>query len=451
MEWNIDENEKDIARFCIDCSKNKGAEKIRVTLNKSVLDQYTVLNGETDKVYHSADRSVTMAIFADNRYGTFSTNNFNRDNLEKFMENAIETVKMLAEDNCRDLPPEDKICKNAINGNELGLYDEKYHSLTDSERLDFALGISKYKSFNHCEYHPVSEEISYVDSIFDNYILDSSGTECRHIETSFEASVEITIQDKNNNKYSGFAWESSCRNDLKTDTLSADALERAVRQINPVSLKGGKYNMVIENEVAYKIVQPVLSALNGYKLQQHNSFLKDKLNTKVFHEGFTLTDSPAEYGQNGCRLYDSEGVAYTCTQVIEKGVIKRYFINTYIANKMGLEQTNEDCCRPVIQPFGPGSENSRFGIGELLEITKKGILVTGFNGGNCNSGTGDFSYGIEGFYFEGGKILYPVKDMVITGNLLNLWNNLVAAGSDYKNGMSRRIPSLAFENIDFSG
>ena len=32
----------------------------------------------------------------------------------------------------------------------------------------------------------------------------------------------------------------------------------------------------------------------------------------------------------------------------------------------------------------------------LIAGVEKGILVTGFNGGNNNSSTGDFSYGIEG-------------------------------------------------------
>ncbi|MBR0361488.1 MAG: hypothetical protein IIX35_03875, partial [Paraprevotella sp.] len=43
--------------------------------------------------------------------------------------------------------------------------------------------------------------------------------------------------------------------------------------------------------------------------------------------------------------------------------------------------------------------------------------VTGFNGGNCNPVTGDFSYGVEGFAFSKGKVTHPVKEMLITGSL----------------------------------
>ena len=79
-----------------------------------------------------------------------------------------------------------------------------------------------------------------------------------------------------------------------------------------------------------------------------------------------------------------------------------------------------------------------------------GIYVTGFNGGNCNPVTGDFSFGIEGFAFKQGKIAHPVKEMLITGNIMTLWNSLIAAGSDARESSRWQIPSLAFDNVSFS-
>ena len=79
-----------------------------------------------------------------------------------------------------------------------------------------------------------------------------------------------------------------------------------------------------------------------------------------------------------------------------------------------------------------------------------GILVTEFNGGNCNSATGDFSYGVEGMVFEDGKIVAPVHEMVITGNMTELWNRLEAVGNDARPCTARQVPSLAFRDVDFS-
>ena len=54
---------------------------------------------------------------------------------------------------------------------------------------------------------------------------------------------------------------------------------------------------------------------------------------------------------------------------------------------------------------------------DILKLAGNGILVSGFNGGNCNPVTGDFSFGIEGFAFSKGKISHPVREMLITGNM----------------------------------
>ena len=83
----------------------------------------------------------------------------------------------------------------------------------------------------------------------------------------------------------------------------------------------------------------------------------------------------------------------------------------------------------------------------LVAEVDKGILITGFNGGNCNSSTGDFSYGIEGFLIENGKLTQPVSEM----NMLALWSSLVETGNDPRLSSSWRIPSLVFEGVDFSG
>ena len=79
------------------------------------------------------------------------------------------------------------------------------------------------------------------------------------------------------------------------------------------------------------------------------------------------------------------------------------------------------------------------------------ILVTGFNGGNSNAVTGDYSYGIEGFLVEKGQLVKPVAEMNITGNFKLLWKNLVAVGSDVDPSRSWRLPSMVFDNVDFSG
>ena len=90
----INDNEIQIARDCIRIALRNGADAVRVSLNKCVSDSVSTLNGEVDKVSHSADRSLYIYIFAGGRYGTFSTNRLELDELENFIVNAVKMVGM---------------------------------------------------------------------------------------------------------------------------------------------------------------------------------------------------------------------------------------------------------------------------------------------------------------------------------------------------------------------
>ena len=136
----------------------------------------------------------------------------------------------------------------------------------------------------------------------------------------------------------------------------------------------------------------------------------------------------------------------TCERdIIRDGVVRTYFLNTYFANKLGMPRTVEDA-------YAVGfPRNSGLGIEEILRQTGSGVLITGFNGGNSNPVTGDFSYGIEGWYFENGQRLYPVKEMNLSGDFLSLWARNIFIGNDPIGFMQWQIPTLAFEGADISG
>lgn len=451
------------ALHCIEYGMSHGASGIRVSLSKSVLDSFTVLNGELDKVMHSADRSLFLYIFADGRYGTFSTNNFSIPRLEDFISKALDTVKMLAPDPCRKLPDPGRKAHDAVTGQELHLYDPEYQEISPEQRLKKALDASIFRTAAaDGPYTVISEECEYSDSVDDNFLADSDGFRGRHTETSFAVCSEMTIQDSGGRKLSGYWWESSpFFSGLDISGCSRTALEKAAGMIGPEKHKGGKYCMVVDRSVSSRLAAPLLSALNGAAVQQKNSFLENALGQKLFPEKLCIMDLARSDGKPGSRLYDTEGVATKDTPVIENGIVKEFFVNTYIAGKTGLQPTVDSISRPSVKPFtaqGYSSEGRKSCVSEekeinlprILKLCGSGIYVTGFNGGNCNPVTGDFSYGIEGFAFRNGRITHPIREMVATGNMVSLWSSIIAAGSDARECTRWQIPTLAFSEVNFS-
>lgn len=456
--WNISQEEIRLTDHCVGLALDAGASAVRVTMNKSLMDLVTILNGETDKVSHNGDRSLTLHIFADGKFGSFSTNKLDGNDLGQFIRKAVGTVTMLAPDPLRKLPSPERTAKDAIGGKELGLYDSVYEEITADKRMEAALAASYWEkalaSVKNCKL--ISEELEYSDSIYDNYISDSQGLKCRHTETSFEIGCEYTIEDEQGCKYSGYWWDSTPRlEELQAEDCCRKALARAIAQLHPLRHEGGKKTIVVENEVASKLLTPLLNALGGFALQQSNSFLRNSLGKRLLPQGLNIVDEPRKHGVMGSKLFDSEGVATKDSDIIRDGVVMQYFANTYIAGKMGIEPTVEDATRPVVLPYLSEKLRERATeykgvLDDILRLCGEGILVTGLNGGNSNSATGDFSYGIEGFAVKDGKIAEAIDGMVITGNFLTLWNHLLAAGSDPRPCMSKQVPTLAFSDVDVS-
>jgi len=202
--------------------------------------------------------------------------------------------------------------------------------------------------------------------------------------------------------------------------------------------------MVVDNMNSGRLLSPIFSALNGAALQQNNSFLLGKKDQQVLSEKVTIVDDPHIPHSFGARHFDNEGVATQKRFIFNKGVLETYFIDTYNALKMEVEPTIGSPSHVVLEKGGRSMD-------EMIASLEKGILVTGFNGGNSNSSSGDFSFGMEGFLIENGKLTQPVSGMNITGNILTLWNNLAEVGNDPRLNNAFQIPSLVFEGVDFSG
>lgn len=444
----ITEQEKEMVGRALQYALDCGAAKARATLNKSSENLVATLDGEIDKVTRCEDRSLSLSLFVDGRYGSFSTNKLDREALESFIAKSVGIVRMLSEDPCRDLPDPGRCCREARTGLELGIYDKSIGNVTAEDRCSAALDASAWGRGGGDIWRLVSEEGEYSDSEYSIYIADTQGLSCMHTETSFDYGVEVTIEDQSGDKYSGWWWHAApFASELKAPECGIVALERAAAQIGSKPAAGGKYNMVVDSDVASKMVSPLLSALNGYSIQQNNSFLVGSLGKRVLPEGLTIMDLPRLKGETGSKLFDSEGVAADTAAIVEKGVVKRYFINTYMSGKLQMEPTIEEAIRPKVCGWPREGLTQK----DILGMCGSGILVTEFNGGNSNSATGDFSYGVEGFLFEDGKPVRPVSGMLVTGNYLTLWQNLIAAGGDARSCMSKLIPTLAFSKVDFSG
>ena len=647
LDFAISDAEIEIADKSVQMALDAGASAVMVSLDKAKTEIYALLDGEIDNIRQTGDRSLTFNIYADGKYGTFSTNRFEEESLRDFLCKAVETVRMLVADPFRGLPDKKDLATDAVNGDEMGLCWYGYDSVSRDEKLEMARRVSVFGEFSapssDRKWRVVSEEVEYNNTLSDTYLTSSDGCRCRQTETSFEVSSQVTVEDNEGSKYTGLWWDYDVSPEkVLSSECGRKAVEMAVMQIAPVNADKGKYTMVVSRLVSGRLLQPVLNALSSLSVYQKSSFLVDALGKQVFSKGLNVMDMPLEKGKSGAILFETDGRVCRNREIISDGVVKENFTSIYMSRKLGIPPTSSCPNRPVLLSFvseellggerggasgagfGAASGNGRgvelgvasgdgrgvergemsgaglgavngggrgvdcgemsgaglgavsgggrgaelgemsgaglgwergevsgdelgavngsgreaelgvvsgggrglelsaasgdgrgvergemsgSGLGgdcgevsgdvfgavsggergaelgavnggergteldgglgaerglkaesfvneiaqkDILELCGSGILVTDFNGGNCNSATGDFSYGVSGFLFENGKITSPIDSMLITGNMTDLWSNLLAAGSDPVPGMSRQVPTLAFRDVTFN-
>jgi PmbA protein len=202
--------------------------------------------------------------------------------------------------------------------------------------------------------------------------------------------------------------------------------------------------MVVENTAVARLLYPIIGALTGRSLYQKRSFLDGMMDRKVGSDLFTLRNDPFIPRGLGSRYFDEEGIRAQKRTLFEKGTLKHYFIDSYYGNKLGMEPTSGSFSNLILNPGSLSPE-------ELIKNVSEGVYVTQFIGGNSNSNTGDFSYGVMGHEIRNGKLVRPVTEINISGNYLELMKSLHAAGNDLYTFSSFRMPTLVFKNVDFAG
>jgi len=429
-----------LADEVISRASQSGAQQISVSLDHSRSTNVDIRNKQIDKLTESNRSSLTINLYVDNKYSAHTTNRLKKTDLFSFVDEAIAATKFLAEDQFRKLPEPELYYKGG--GTDPNLLDKSIEDIDTRAKIDMATQV-------HDEAYGKDERIiqvtaSYSDTISDRVLVTSNGFRGESARSDVYLSAEVNIKTDTGRPSDYWYETAQFIKDLKKTGIGTSALDRTLKKAGPKKIKSGKYPMILENRVAMNLFGPLAQALQGYALDQKQSFLAGKLDKPVTSKLLTVTDDPFVEGGAGSRLFDDEGLSAVKRLIIENGVLRNFYIDTYYGRKLGMKPTSGSNSNIL---FSLGTKD----LAGLMASMKRGILVTGFNGGNCNGSTGDFSYGIEGYLVENGQVIHPVNEMNITGNMNQVFFNLVETGNDFRPGRTVRIPSMLYDNIDFSG
>ena len=432
------------AKNAVMLAREKGATEASASAYKSRDVELEWRDGKVEKITEATTRGLSFTLYVDGRYSSVSTSDLRPEALATFLDDSIAMAKTLSKDPHRYLT-DPKLYEGRAKV-DLQLADPNHASVTPELRRAMAKELEAGALAADKNDAIISVTTGVSDSSWESARVTSNGFEGENRQTTYWMSASVTAKDADGKRPEGsHSGGARFYSEMPNATeIGRQGTERAFETIGAERAPSAVLPLIVENRVAGRLVRAILGPLGGRSLQQKQSFFEGKLGTSIANELLTIVDDPHVPKGFGSRLYDSDGIAAKKFSVIEAGVLKSYYIDVYYGRKLG------------VAPTSGGSSNLAFTLGtknqaELMKDVKDGILVTGFLGGNSNSTTGDYSFGIQGFLVEKGERTRPISEMNISGNIGELFHKLAAVGNDPYPYASVKTPTLVFDAVQFAG
>jgi PmbA protein len=238
------------------------------------------------------------------------------------------------------------------------------------------------------------------------------------------------------------------------EKVGRTAGERAVARLNPRKVETKRVPVVFDRRVAGSLVSHLAGAINGTAVARKTSFLRDKLGEQLFQPGIRVVDDPLRPRGLRSRPFDAEGVAGKPRAMVEDGVLTSWFLDCATARELGLTTTGH-AQRGVSSTPSPGSSNLQLSPGDdppelLISDIAEGFFITSLIGMGVNQVTGDYSRGASGFWIENGKRSFPVSEVTVAGNLLDMFRVLSPANDlEFRFGID--APTVRVEGLTVAG
>jgi PmbA protein len=409
----------------------------------------TVRLGALEEVEREESRDLGLRVFVGRKQATVSGSDISSDARAKLIERAVAMARLAPDEPYAGFAPKDKLARGPFV--DLDLFDPTQptpDSLEDVARASEAAARS-IEGVTNSDGGSASWAASHWR------LITSEGFSGLHQASGFSLYASAVAGEGSGMETGGEGRSTRWRSDLPApDWVGAEAGRRAVSRLNPRKIASTTAPVIFENRLATALVGPLIGAISGPAIARGTSFLKDKLGEAVFSPAITITDDPHRPRGLGSSPFDDEGVANQKRSLIDKGVLTTWLLNASSARQLGLETTGH-ASRGLAGPPGVSTANVTLLPGErtqaeLMKDAGEGLLITSMFGPSLNGNTGDWSVGVSGFWFVGGEIAYPVTEVTVAGNLIDIFARMIP-GSDLEIRGSANAPSILIDAMPIAG
>jgi Predicted Zn-dependent proteases and their inactivated homologs len=218
------------------------------------------------------------------------------------------------------------------------------------------------------------------------------------------------------------------------------AASKALRLLKAKSPPSGRFPVVMDCELTGVFIHEALGhAAEADLILQNDSILKGKLNSQIGSEKVTIIDD-ASMDAFGYYPYDSEGVKTSENILVKNGILKSLLSSRETASQLGIVPSGNARSsvgeQPIVRMSNTYLKPGNLKRSEIFEDLQEGIYLKGSRGGQVDTGKGIFQFNAaESFMIKDGEISETLRDVSLSGNILEMLMKVDGIGSDFKMGV----------------
>ncbi|MBD8541001.1 metalloprotease PmbA [Oxalobacteraceae sp. CFBP 8755] len=436
---------KQLARDMLALAREQGASDAAVEISEGSGLSVSVRKGNIETIEQNKDKGLGITVYFGQRRGNASTSDFSADSLKATVEAASNIARFTAEDDCAGLPDADLI-----------------ETAPRDLRLFYPWPISTEQAVE------LGQRCEAAAFAVDKRITNSEGASVYVQQSHFVAAnsrgflggypfsrhtISVAPIAGKGNGMQRDDWYTSSRDPKQLaapEQVGRYAAERALARLNARKLNTRTCPVLFEAPLAAGLLGAFVQAVSGGALYRKSTFLLDMLGKPVFPSHIQVVEDPHLIGGVGSAPFDDEGVKTVRRKVVSDGVLQGYFLSSYTARKMGMPTTGNAGGAHNLEIVSTATRRTDDFEGMLRKLGT-GLLVTELMGQGVNYVTGDYSRGASGYWVEQGVIQYPVEEITIAGNMRDMFQQIVAVGTDTLVRGNKTTGSILIENMVIAG
>ncbi len=427
------------------------ADAAEVYLRSYSATSIEVKEQKVDAFDRAHDIGAGLRVLVDGRMGFAFTTEFSDAALSALAEAAVMNARMNGPDPFHAIPE-----KPSGPCQTVALFDPEIPRLSEQSKIERVMALER-AAF---AVDPRIKRIRKASASFsssDTLIANTHGALVAYQGTTASAGITVVAEDQGEAQAGSDFDVNRFYRKLGIEAVGQRAAHRALDLLGAKTIGSVKAPVVLDAEVAGEFLAIMAGGFSAENVQKKKSLFIGKLGQEVVSPLITVCDDGLLEGGLGTAPSDDEGVPTKKKTVIDKGRLKLFLYNTYAANKDKTVSTGNGMRggfkgMPMVGVTNLYIQPGASTLKDLISATSSGLYVTEVMGiHTANPISGDFSVGATGFWIEKGRKSFPVREVTIAGNILDLMKNVDAVGSDLRFIGRLNCPSLRVRELSIGG